>query len=68
MIFSNHRVIVLLFYLCVILSSILIYYFREFLFPNDLHIDLEYWSETGEYTQDELHEVKSVHYYILPQW
>lgn len=35
--------------------------FREFLFPGDLQIDLEQWSESGEYTQDELHEVR-----ILP--
>jgi len=36
--------------------------FREFLFPNDLQIDLEYWSESGEYTEDELHEV----HHVLP--
>ncbi|ESO88046.1 hypothetical protein LOTGIDRAFT_219687 [Lottia gigantea] len=29
-----------------------------FLFPSDLQLELEYWSETGEYDQDELHEMK----------
>ncbi|XP_067934870.1 cilia- and flagella-associated protein 65-like [Watersipora subatra] len=30
----------------------------EFMFPNDLQVDLECWSESGDYTQDELHEMK----------
>ncbi|XP_041374433.1 cilia- and flagella-associated protein 65-like [Gigantopelta aegis] len=29
-----------------------------FLFPCDLQLELEYWSETGEYDEDELHEMK----------
>ena len=35
--------------------------FRAFLFPCDLHLELEYWAETGEFDEDELHEVRSVH-------
>jgi len=31
--------------------------FRAFLFPTDLHMELEYWAETGEFDEDELHEV-----------
>ena len=33
--------------------------FRAFLFPCDLHLELEYWAETGEFDEDELHEVRS---------
>lgn len=29
-----------------------------FLFPSDLHLELEYWAETGEFDEDELHEMK----------
>ncbi|XP_052236731.1 cilia- and flagella-associated protein 65-like [Dreissena polymorpha] len=29
-----------------------------FLFPSDLHTELEYWAETGEFDEDELHEMK----------
>ncbi|XP_050388962.1 cilia- and flagella-associated protein 65 [Patella vulgata] len=29
-----------------------------FLFPSDLRLELEYWAETGEYDEDELHEMK----------
>ncbi|XP_053386703.1 cilia- and flagella-associated protein 65-like isoform X2 [Mercenaria mercenaria] len=29
-----------------------------FLFPSDLHMELEYWAETGEFDEDELHEMK----------
>ncbi|KAK3591649.1 hypothetical protein CHS0354_040559 [Potamilus streckersoni] len=29
-----------------------------FLFPSDLQLELEYWAETGEFTEDELHEMK----------
>lgn len=29
-----------------------------FLFPSDLQIELEYWAETGEFDEDELHEMK----------
>lgn len=28
-----------------------------FLLPEDLHLELEYWAETGEFDNDELHEV-----------
>ncbi|KAL5005595.1 hypothetical protein ScPMuIL_016753 [Solemya velum] len=28
------------------------------LFPSDLHLELEYWAETGEFDEDELHEMK----------
>lgn len=38
--------------------------FREFLFPQDLQIDLESWSESAEYTQDELHEVSDSLKYV----
>jgi hypothetical protein len=31
---------------------------RAFLFPSDLQIELEYWAETGEFDEDELHEVR----------
>lgn len=30
----------------------------NFLFPSDLHLELEYWAETGEFDEDELHEMK----------
>lgn len=30
---------------------------RSFLFPADLQLELEYWAETGEFDEDELHEV-----------
>ncbi|XP_052814504.1 cilia- and flagella-associated protein 65-like isoform X2 [Mya arenaria] len=30
----------------------------SFLFPSDLHMELEYWAETGEFDEDELHEMK----------
>ena len=30
---------------------------REFLFPTDLQLELEYWAETGDYDEDEIHEV-----------
>ena len=26
--------------------------------PSDLHLELEYWSETADYDNDELHEMK----------
>ncbi|XP_013412505.1 cilia- and flagella-associated protein 65-like [Lingula anatina] len=29
-----------------------------FLFPCDLQLELEYWAETGEFDEDELHEMK----------
>ncbi|XP_069108657.1 cilia- and flagella-associated protein 65-like isoform X1 [Argopecten irradians] len=29
-----------------------------FLFPADLQLELEYWAETGEFDEDELHEMK----------
>ncbi|XP_052080289.1 cilia- and flagella-associated protein 65-like [Mytilus californianus] len=29
-----------------------------FLFPSDLQLELEYWAETGEFDEDELHEMK----------
>lgn len=29
-----------------------------FLFPSDLHLELEYWAETGEFDTDELHEMR----------
>ena len=28
------------------------------LLPSDLQIELEYWAETGEFDEDELHEVR----------
>ena len=31
---------------------------RSFLYPTDLQLDLDYWTETGEYDADELHEVR----------
>ena len=31
--------------------------FRAFLYPSDLQLELEYWAETGEYSEEELHEV-----------
>ena len=31
--------------------------YRAFLYPSDLQLELEYWAETGEYDEDELHEV-----------
>ena len=31
---------------------------RAFLYPSDLQLELEYWAETGEYDEDELHEVR----------
>ncbi|CAC5365950.1 unnamed protein product [Mytilus coruscus] len=31
---------------------------RAFLFPSDLQLELEYWAETGEFDEDELHEMK----------
>ncbi|XP_071101269.1 cilia- and flagella-associated protein 65-like isoform X1 [Haliotis cracherodii] len=30
----------------------------SFLFPSDLHLELEYWAETGEFDEDELHQMK----------
>lgn len=33
---------------------------RAFLYPSDLQLELEYWAETGEYDEDELHEVTHV--------
>ena len=33
--------------------------FRAMLLPSDLQIELEYWAETGEFDEDELHEVRS---------
>ena len=30
---------------------------RAFLFPSDLQLELDYWAETGEFDEDELHEV-----------
>lgn len=36
------------------------YFYREFLFPADLKIDLECWSEERDYTADELHEVREI--------
>ncbi|KAK3083386.1 hypothetical protein FSP39_021362 [Pinctada imbricata] len=30
----------------------------SFLFPSDLQLELEYWAETGEFDEDELHEMK----------
>ena len=38
---------------------------RVFLFPNDLQLELEYWAETGEYTEEELHEVIILSSYIM---
>jgi len=32
---------------------------RAFLYPSDLQLELEYWTETGEYDEDELHEVRN---------
>ena len=32
----------------------------SFLFPSDLQIELEYWAESGEYDDEELHEVKTM--------
>ena len=32
-------------------------FIRAFLFPCDLQLELEYWAETGEFDEDELHEV-----------
>ncbi|KAJ7389222.1 hypothetical protein OS493_032690 [Desmophyllum pertusum] len=29
-----------------------------FLYPSDLQLELEYWTETGEYDEDELHEMQ----------
>lgn len=29
-----------------------------FLYPSDLQLELEYWAETGEYDEDELHEMQ----------
>lgn len=31
---------------------------RSFLFPEDQQIELEYWAESGEFTQTELHQMK----------
>ena len=28
------------------------------MYPSDLQLELEYWTETGEYDEDELHEVR----------
>lgn len=39
-----------------IFKNIYVHY-RAFLFPSDLHMELEYWAETGEFDEDELHEV-----------
>ncbi|CAH1790082.1 unnamed protein product [Owenia fusiformis] len=30
----------------------------SFLYPKDLQLELEYWAETGEFDEDELHEMK----------
>ena len=30
----------------------------SFLFPKDLQVELEYWARTGEFTEDELNEIK----------
>ncbi|PIK59519.1 putative coiled-coil domain-containing protein [Apostichopus japonicus] len=29
-----------------------------FLFPTDMHLELEYWAETGEFDMEELHEMR----------
>jgi hypothetical protein len=31
--------------------------FRAFLFPNDLEMDVEYWAETSDFTDEQLHQV-----------
>ena len=31
---------------------------RAFMFPNELHLELDYWAETGEFDEEELHEMK----------
>ena len=28
------------------------------MFPSDLQLELEYWAETGDYSQEELHQLK----------
>ena len=36
------------------------YFCRNFLFPTDLQLDMEFWAQTGEFEEDELHEVASL--------
>jgi len=38
-------------------NDLILLHHRAFLFPSDLQLELEYWAETGEYDEDELHEV-----------
>jgi hypothetical protein len=37
--------------------NVLLFFFRNFLFPSDVQLDLEYWAESGDYDEEELHEV-----------
>ena len=30
---------------------------RNFYFPNDLKLELEYWAQSGEFTNEELHQL-----------
>ena len=36
---------------------VLFLFVRMFLFPPDLQLEMEYWAETGQFDDDELHEV-----------
>ena len=49
---------------CVFRNALFSFLYRAFLFPNDLQLELEYWAETGEYTSEELHEVRPKDIYI----
>ena len=42
--------------------------FRAFRYPTDFQLEMEYWSETGDLAEDELHEVwrKEFVFYQFP--
>lgn len=38
---------------------------RAFLFPTDFQLDLEFWADNGDYTRDELYDVRLNIIYFL---
>ena len=40
---------------------------RTFLFPNDLELDVEYWAETTDLNEEQLHQVSNqfLHKYLF---
>ena len=42
---------------CSMSDDFIVFDDRVFLFPSDLQLELDYWAESGQFDEDELHEV-----------